>query len=134
MTRRPLPAPTEEVEQRLLAQYLDARGLLWCHVPNGGQRNAIVGAKLKAQGVKRGCPDVLVFTPPPGKFGITGAAIELKRSSGTKSDVTPEQRTWLEGLRKTGWSTRVCFGADEAIDYIEELYGREPGRPNGRIE
>jgi hypothetical protein len=40
-------APTEYEEQIKLAEYLDMKNYLWCHVPNGGNRNAITGAKLK---------------------------------------------------------------------------------------
>jgi hypothetical protein len=121
--RRTLPAPTEAVEQRILAQYLDVRGFCWAHPPMGGQRNRIVAAKLKAQGAKAGLVDVLIFDHPPKMHGVVGAAIELKRKGSPPSAVSPEQRAWLEALSKRGWKTAVCRGADEAIQFLEALYG-----------
>ena len=59
-----MKCPTEEQEQIKLAEYLDWKGYCWCHVPNGGNRNVVTGAKLKKQGVKPGVPDVLIFDSP----------------------------------------------------------------------
>jgi hypothetical protein len=107
--------PTEYDEQVKLAQYLDMKGYLWCHVPNGGNRNAITGAKLKRQGVKKGVPDVLIF------ISNGGIAIELKRKNGKPSDVRDSQKKWLNALSNRMWETKVAFGADEAIDYLEKI-------------
>ena len=57
--------PTEEQEQVTLAHWLDLHKIAWFHPPNGGHRNVIVGRKLKAQGVKRGVPDVMIVDRPP---------------------------------------------------------------------
>jgi hypothetical protein len=114
-----LGVPLESQEMRVLAQWLDMAGVLWCHVPNGGKRHIRVAAKLKKEGVKRGCPDILIFTPPP-RFPIrNGTAIELKRSDG--GVVSREQKEWLENLRSHGWVTTVAYGADDAIRNFEYL-------------
>ena len=44
----------------------------WLHaIPNGGNRSAVTGARLKAEGVKRGIPDLfLPFTIPMPDFKI----------------------------------------------------------------
>ena len=110
---------TEFQEQVKLAQYLDYNNYCWIHVPNGGNRDAKTGAKMKKQGVKPGVPDVLIFDAYPLGFGI---AIELKRKNGNPSDVNESQKEWLEKLSKRGWLTKVAFGADEAIDWLEELF------------
>jgi len=110
-------APTEYEEQIKLAEYLDMKNYLWCHVPNGGNRNAIAGAKLKRQGVKPGVPDVLIFDDPCNNSN--GIAIELKRSNGRLSDVRETQKEWLTELESRDWLTKVAFGADEAIDWLE---------------
>jgi hypothetical protein len=116
---------SEESLQMAVARLLDSTGLRWCHVPNGGHRSKAAGGKLKAQGVKRGVPDVLVFNPPFSYEGINlvlnnGLAIELK--DGKKGRVSPEQQDWLDGLRECGWRTEVCRSLDEVIDVLVECY------------
>ena len=113
--------PTEYEEQIKLAEYLDMKGYCWCHVPNGGNRNAIAGAKLKRQGVKPGVPDVLIFDDPCNNSN--GIAIELKRSNGRLSDVRETQKEWLANLESEKWLTKIAFGADEAINFLENLEG-----------
>ena len=119
-----LPAPLEDYEQRVIAQYLDARKLLWTHVPMGGHRHRAVAAQLRSHGAKAGCPDVVIFTPPPLLHGIVGVAIEMKRRNGTLSDISKAQQAWLWELKQVGWKTAVCFGADRAIEFVESLYGK----------
>jgi hypothetical protein len=113
---------SEERLQMAVARVLDAAGLCWCHVPNGGQRNAIVGAKLKAQGVKRGVPDVLVFDEicSTKLQGWNGLAIELK--NGKAGRVSPEQAAWHDRLRKNGWRVDVCRSLDEVLAVLRECY------------
>lgn len=119
MTRR--RCPTEDVEQQMVARYLDihpaTRGR-WCHPPNGGARNARTGALLKAHGVKPGVPDVLIFTPHGDHAGL---AIELKRRRGGR--LSDHQAAWLETLRGCGWRAEVCRGFDAARELVEACYG-----------
>ena len=109
---------SEEQHQIWLADWLNMRKLLWCHPPNGGHRNKIVGAKLKAQGVKRGVPDVIIFDPPP-KGGHVGAAVELKAVG--KGRATQDQKEWLRELGERGWATTVVHGWTEAVAWLESL-------------
>ncbi|WP_299077650.1 VRR-NUC domain-containing protein [uncultured Paraglaciecola sp.] len=109
---------TEAQEQKAVAQYLDYTGLLWCHVPNGGKRNKIIAANLKREGAKAGVPDILIFEPVH-KF--VGTAIELKIQKGGR--LSEPQKEWLQALQDRNWCTRVCNGADYAIQVIKELYG-----------
>lgn len=120
--RKP-PPPLERHEMLVLAQYLDARRFLWMHCPNEAKRSARLGAELKRLGMKAGFPDVAIFTPPPGLFGITGVAIELKRQRG--ASVSVEQRDWLDNLKAQGWATHVAFGASDAISFLESLYPKD---------
>lgn len=143
--------PSEEAEQRALAQWLDLHRILWCHVPNGGQRSKAVAGKLKAAGVKAGVPDCLVFDRParcagdgpmcahPPMWDVDqgegkhcsytlkkhGVAIELKRARGAPSNVSEHQRAWVDALAKRGWLVVICYGASEAIALLESLgFGR----------
>lgn len=97
-----------------MASWLDSTGALWCHVPNEGQRHPAVGRRLQAAGLKRGVPDVLVFTPAP--IGLRPVAIELKRERG--GVVSPQQVGWLAGLHGAGWLTHVARGAHDAIAFL----------------
>lgn len=136
---------TESQLQRAVARVLDASGLLWCHVPNGGQRHPAVAKKLKAEGVKPGCPDVLVFEPyivhvkvpmmkaraftleqlVNGDKEVTesrvccGLALELKAG---RNKPTAAQVEWHERLRKNGWRVEVCYTLDEVLGILRECY------------
>lgn len=117
------PRQLEAPHQRALARWLDICGLLWCHVPNGGDRDARVGAELKSQGVKRGVPDCLIFTPPPIMPEARGTALELKpaRTEDPYAEPTDEQVEWLDRLRRGGWLTVVAHGHSEAIETLRRL-------------
>lgn len=117
--------PTEDDEQAALADYLDARGLLWCHVPNevkllGGAANRhSVLRKMRRLGVKTGVPDVLIFESTPTRHGT---AIELKRiKSGRTSEA---QKQWLRDFDRRNWHAFICNGATEAIRELERIYPR----------
>jgi hypothetical protein len=113
------PVPKEDDEQAALARWLDLRRVRWCHVPNGGDRDIRVAARLKSHGVKRGVPDVLIFDPPPNIPGIVGVAVELKRRSG--GVVSMEQKDWLGHLENAGWAVKIARGFEDAILYLKGL-------------
>ena len=120
--------PTEEQEQRIVAAILDRLGLVWCHVPNGGYRGRITGARLKSQGVKRGVPDILIFCSPPSKPRAHGVAIEMKRAKGGR--VSKEQKEWMKNLSDRGWICKVCNGASSAKEALIELGWLPPKKEN----
>lgn len=105
--------PTEAYEQEALAKYLDDRGYLWCHVPNGGLRDKRTASILKRQGVKAGIPDILIFDKR--------IAIELKRQRGGRP--SPLQKKWIKKLEGCGWTCFVAYGAQQAIDWLENDNG-----------
>ena len=110
---------TEAQIQRAIASVLNKLKLCWCHVPNEGRRNKISGYMLKAAGLKKGCPDILIFSHAPAQPEARGVAIELKKSSGGK--VSPEQKEWLRNLDKLGWYTEVCNGYEATMNTLEKL-------------
>jgi hypothetical protein len=65
-------------------------------IPNGGHRHKATAARLKAEGVKRGVPDVCLPVPRGGAHGLY---IELKTERGKP---TPEQLGWIRALRGRG--------------------------------
>lgn len=90
------------------------------HVANGGFRNKIEGARLKAQGVKPGVPDLCL---PVRRGTVPGLYIELKRPDG-KGKTSEEQDEWLTWLESQGYAIAVCYGFEMArnriIQYLEE--------------
>ncbi len=100
-------------------QHADRRELLFA-IPNGGARTAVTGALLKAEGVRKGIPDVFLALPCGGHAGLW---IEMKRQAG--SHPSPTQTAMLASLRNAGYAARVCRGFDEAKAVIERyLAGR----------
>ena len=91
--------------------------LAWLiHIPNGGLRNVVIGAQLKAQGTRKGFPDMML---PTSRHGYHALAIELKRQRAARPHITPEQKAWIEYLNKQGWYAVVCYGAEDAIQKLE---------------
>lgn len=109
--------PTEQQEAETLATYLQIKGYKFTHIPNetgsdpAAKRRAI---RMKRAGTSKGFPDYLIFVD--GK----SIAIELKsKRKGAKA--TQEQVDWLMTLSNSGFDSAVCYGADEAIEFIETV-------------
>ena len=87
-------------------------------VPNGGHRHPATGAKLKAEGVKPGVPDL--WLPVPRNL-FHGLVIELKTEL-KSSKVSAVQEWWLAALGNQGYKAVVCKGWDtarnEILDYL----------------
>ena len=73
---------------------------------------------MKAQGLKAGASDNIIWATPPRFPKAKGAVIELKRGDATYSDVTPAQRDFLEARRLNGYLVRACFGVDAAMEQL----------------
>jgi hypothetical protein len=114
----------ERAEQRILAQYLDALNVLWCHPANEGMHKPQYRHAQALAGLKPGVPDCLIFTPPPTNPSARGLAIELKAVDGRLSDAQSE---WIDKLSALGWVTAVAYGADDAIGIVRS-YGYESRR------
>ena len=111
--------PSEEQEQAaviewkilMMPQFPDLKWLH--HVPNGGERHPAVAAKMKAQGVVPGVPDLDL---PVARCGYHGLRIEMKRRKGGR--LSEDQKEWIDGLNKNGYLAVVANGSDEACDII----------------
>lgn len=94
-------------------------------IPNGGARDPVTGARLKAEGVKRGVPDVFLPQPVGAYHGLF---LELKAEGGRPS---PEQREWLLRLRHRGYGAAIAQGLEEAIEaltrYLEGRFEQPAG-------
>lgn len=115
---------SEHTEQAALIDWaerltprLPELGLLYAiaNAGAGGQRGQ--AGKMKAEGVKRGVPDLCL---PVARGGYHGLYIELKATGGTLS---AEQKQWIAGLRGGGYCAEVCVGTVAAAEAIERYLG-----------
>jgi hypothetical protein len=88
-------------------------------IPNGGARDPITGAMLKAEGVKRGVPDLFL---PAAAGPFHGLFLEMKTASGRLS---PDQQQWQHGLIEQGYACVTAHSLEQAIDTLTRyLTGR----------
>lgn len=86
-------------------------------IPNGGQRNAIVASKLKAEGVLAGVPDVHI---PIARKGFHSLYIEIK--NGKKGVLSDHQKEVIDKLIAEGHKVVVCRSVDEFKKEIREYF------------
>ena len=130
--------PTEHDEQRAVINWaVNYAALRWSHlclpdkrfplaaIPNGGDRHVAVAARLKAEGVSAGMPDLFLAVPTvhasvsrPGMHGYCGMFVEMKRRKGGR--VSAVQSAWHEYLARQGYRVVVARGSDEAIEAITD--------------
>ena len=98
---------SEHTEQVAFMQWIRIAypGILAFAIPNGGLRNKVVAAKLKAEGVTSGVPDIFIADGRPGCF------IEMKVKPNKATD---SQVEIMFKLDEAGYHTAVCYGWDEA--------------------
>ena len=136
--RRELEAPEQEVVVRALI----AAGLLFNAQHNGLHLSKPQAAAAVRMGTRKGCPDLMIFTPPPAfasekihdeegnliRVGRVGTALEMKipskapktKRAGRFSGAEAHQREWLEKLEGEGWHCIVGYGALDAMCKLEE--------------
>ena len=101
------PAAADIEPGATVADYLIA-------VPNGGLRNPIEAALLRAEGAKAGVSDLLL---PIARQGAHGLWIEMKRPGGGGRE-TDAQRAWRSRMERAGYRAIVCHGWDEAREAL----------------
>lgn len=93
-------------------------------IPNGGSRGSdkrsamIVGAQMKAEGVKPGVSDLMVPIP---KHGLCGLFVEMKRADG--GTVSQPQKDFGSFVKAQGYGFCVCYGWIEAANVIMQWLG-----------
>lgn len=111
--------PEESQEQKTLfdwwrAYSRHAMHLVMYQIPNGGRWDKITGARMKAEGVVAGVPDIFLAV---SRQGFHGLYIELKRQQGGRLEKS--QKDIIDRLRYAGYRVEVCKGWWEARDVIE---------------
>ena len=92
---------------------------LMYHIPNEGKRSVVRGAQMKAEGLRKGVPDICL---PVARHGFHALYIEMKRRKDSR--LTEEQRGWIDALNRVGNRAVVCYGWDEARAEIEFYLAR----------
>jgi hypothetical protein len=104
---------TEHEEQAITVGYLRARGVLVFAVPNEGERSKAVASKHKREGMLTGASDLI--------WVLQGQTVynEMKKASGSLSDISAEQRSFLA---KAGALDHlaVCTFGFKAARYVHE--------------
>ena len=109
--------PSEHLEQREFVSWFRKRyaGVRIIAIPNGGIRGAAAGARLKAEGVSAGVPDLYI---PAWKLWI-----EMKRQRDYA--VSKEQRDWISYLQEIGDCAIVCRGFNDARTQVLTWRGED---------
>jgi hypothetical protein len=125
------PARAELQEQASFCRWLDSwlpdHGGKYHAVVNEGRRSPGERARVAAQGLRKGVPDMYVFLPAVGLM-----AIEFKRADGRASDVRPEQRAWLSFIGADmgpRFFAAAAFGWLDAVQFVRTLYPAAPQPP-----
>lgn len=120
-------AGTEHAHQVALFCWVSKQLLKWPElkwlyaIPNGGERNAIVAARLKAEGVKSGISDLALAVARRGYHGIY---IEMKKPKGKESK---EQKDYGAFLKEQGYYYECCTEWSLAARLIAWYMGTEDG-------
>jgi hypothetical protein len=107
-----LPASEHQL-QASLCEYLAHALRPDCYVyavPNGGARHIRVAVKLKAEGVRRGVPDLHIMMP-----GARLVYLEMKIKGGSLS---PDQKAFRDLARSLGFEWGMAKTLDEAIEFL----------------
>lgn len=102
--------------QKTCIEWFDLQfsSLLLYAVPNGGKRDKVTAAKLKAEGVRRGIPDLHLAVVTPSYPGLY---IETKTTSGDLSD---DQIIAHAYLRAQGYDVTVVRNLEQFQSVVKE--------------
>lgn len=113
----PLHLTGEDAIQAEVVKQLRRAGVACFHVPNESKSSPQYRSKVKALGLSKGVPDLIIVTPPPIWPTARGAVLELKTVSGRAS---PEQRAWIQTFRDCGWLAEIAKGQEAALAALRE--------------
>lgn len=91
------------------------------HIPNEGKRSAATGARMKAEGLRAGVPDICL---PVSRRGYGALYIELKYG---KNRPTKAQKEMISALTAAGNKVSVAYGAEQAREIIRHYLARAEG-------
>lgn len=90
-------------------------------VPNGGARDRVTGAKLKAEGVVAGVADLLLLAPSyDGKYHALSIEMKTNEKGSRQRD---SQKEWQKAVEATGNRYAICRTFDEFQTAIADHLG-----------
>lgn len=95
------------------------RSALLFAVPNGGRRDRVTGAKLKAEGALAGVADMLLLCPSSRYHGL---CIEFKTQTGRQSEA---QKTFQRKVEGAGYAYCVVRSIDDFINVVAAYFRGE---------
>lgn len=118
--------PPSDEEHRIQCAYVRWFRLQFPHlahnlfaVPNGGRRDKVTGAKLKAEGALAGVSD-LILLKRNAHYGAL--LIEFKTPKGKQSE---QQKEWQRKIEADGYKYVICRSFDaarqETINYLKDI-------------
>jgi len=111
----------EHLEQKALCEWLDWNGIGHAAIPNGGHRHPAVAAKLKAEGVKAGMPDLLLFPPHSSGAHVMIEMKRVRKVGAPKGRLSDEQKSRIAELERHSWIVVVAHGFDDAVKQLRAL-------------
>jgi len=112
--------PLEEEEQIMLANWLNMKNIKFTAIPNSTFTTSWnQKRKNKAMGLNAGLPDLMIILPKKEPALIF---IEMKRQKKSLSVVRKAQKEWINNLNTIeNVQAEICYGAEEAINLIENM-------------
>lgn len=83
-------------------------------IPNGGRRDKVTGAKMKAEGVVAGVADLILLKSNKAHGALL---IEMKTRKGKQADT---QRQWQQAMEASGFKYVICRSLDDFIREIQD--------------
>ena len=118
-TKRKAAPESESNQQEIVINYIKLAypDALYCASAGGMRTSYLQAVKMKRTGYVKGFPDLFIYEPRGGFFGL---AIEMKKEKGGVA--SPEQKRWQDQLRNRGYASYICKGNEEAIKVIDEYF------------
>ena len=90
---------------------------------NGGKRGKATAAKMKAEGVKAGVPDISYSVPFSGYHGLFIEMKRPKRPGQSAGKMKPDQILFRETVLSLGYQHHVCYEYMEAYEVLLAYIG-----------
>lgn len=111
----PEPGQSEHDDQCRVCEWMDSIGLLYHAIPNAGKRSYLQAAFLRAEGMRKGVPDLFIAEP---RGAYHGMYLEMKSARGGR--LSKEQKETISLLRWKGYYVAVAHGYEDAITQISD--------------